>query len=345
MKARSPGTVVTKLEGMRAAVLDAYGPAHHLVVKDLPEPTVVHPTDVVVGVRAAAINPIDVKIRAGSQRGVLRYRLPWVLGLDVAGHVLAVGSAVTRFAEGDAVLGCPDWRRPGAYAERCVVDERHLVAKPPSWSFTEAAGLPLAGLTAWQCLRPPSLNPGARVLIQAGSGGVGHLAIQIAKHHGAWVATTCSARNHGFVEGLGADQAIDYRAEPWWKQVADLDLVLDAVGGPDRWRAQRVVRRGGRVASIVSGMPANQLRFGPTLGVAATGVGLAAFWLAGRLRGIDAVTVIKRTDAEQLTALTHLVEQGALRVQVDRTFPLEAVAEAHAYAELGRVRGKVVLTV
>jgi NADPH:quinone reductase-like Zn-dependent oxidoreductase len=166
---------------MRAALLDHYGPPSHLMVREVPDPALQRPSDVLVAVRTAAVNPIDVKIRAGKQRGAIRLNLPWILGLDVAGEVLEVGPEVTRFRPGDAVMGCPDWRRPGSYAERVVVDEANLVHKPPSLPWDQAAGLPLVGLTAWQCLMPRlARRPGQRVLIQAGSGGVGHVAIQIA---------------------------------------------------------------------------------------------------------------------------------------------------------------------
>lgn len=329
---------------MRAAVLHRYGPPEHLRVEEVPEPILERPTDVRVAVRAAALNPIDWKVRAGLQRGAIRLRLPWVWGLDLAGEVLEVGPAVERFAVGDLVMGCPDWRRRGSYAEQCVLDASLLCHKPGSLSFPEAAGLPLVGLTAWQCLLPRLADrPGQRVLIQAGAGGVGHVAIQLAKHHGAWVAATCSERNRAFLESLGVDQVVDYQKERWWEVLDGLDVVLDALGYDERQHALEAVRRGGRVASIVSGLPAGTRRYGPTLGVIATGLGVASFWLRGRLRGIDAATVIKRTDTEQLCALAQLAEQRVVEVHVDRRFPLEAIAEAHAYGETGRIRGKVIL--
>ncbi|MBX2800211.1 MAG: NADP-dependent oxidoreductase [Myxococcales bacterium] len=329
---------------MRAALFHAYGPADALTVQDVPDPVLTRPTDVHIAVHAAAINPIDWKIRAGSQRGALRLQLPYVGGLDVAGEVLQVGSDVSRFAVGDAVMGCPAWQRWGSYAEQCVVDEGLLTHKPAELTFEQAAALPLAGLTAWQCLLPRlAQQTGQRVLVQAGSGGVGHLAVQIAKHHGAWVATTCSERNHELVTSLGADQAIDYRSQRWWEELSDLDVVLDALGGEERTRALRAVKRGGRVASIVSGMPANTARYGPTLGVLATGLGIAGFWLQGRLRGVDASTVVKRTRPDQLAELAELVVQGAISVVIDRSFPLDEIAQAHAYGETGRIRGKVVI--
>ena len=328
---------------MRAVLLDSYGPASNLVVREVEEPPL-RPHDVRIAVRAASINPVDWKIRAGYQRGALRLKLPFVLGLDVAGEVVEVGPRVARFRVGDAVCGCPDFRRWGSYAERVAVDESALVKKPDALSFEVAAALPLAGLTAWQCLLPRlAQRPGQRVLVQAGSGGVGHIAIQLAKRHGAWVATTCSERNRELALSLGADQVVDYTKERWWEVLSDLDVILEAIGGEERERALQAVRRGGRVASIMSGMPENTARYGPTLGALATLYGVTSLWTRGKLRGVDAVTILKRTDASQLEQLVALAAGGELRVIIDRTFPLSEAAAAHAYGETGRIRGKVVL--
>jgi len=329
---------------MKAIETSSYGPPDVLRVVDRPEPSLERPDDVRLRVLAAAINPIDWKIRAGVQRGAIHLKLPHVQGLDVCGEVLEVGPAVTRFAVGDVVYGCPDHRRDGAYAEQVVVVEGSLAPKPTRIDPVQAASLPLAGLTAWQCLLPRlAERPGQRVLVQAGSGGVGSLAIQIAKHHGAWVATTCSARNAEMVRGLGADEVVDYRTTHWWEVLEDLDVVLDALGGEERERALQALGRGGRLASIVSGMPTNTKRYGPYLGLVATALGVAGLWLRGRLRGVDAATVIKRNDAAQLEALAALVDDGHVEPVVDRTYPLAEAADAHAYGETGRIRGKVVL--
>jgi len=329
---------------MRAAVLESNGPPEHILLKEVPEPVLERPTEVRVAVKAASINPIDWKIRSGAQRGAIRLTLPWILGLDVAGHVLEVGSKVTRFKPGDAVLGCPNIRHRGSYAEQCVLDESLLALKPESLSFEEAAGLPLVGLTAWQCLLPRLRErPGQRVLVQAGSGGVGHIAIQLAKQYGAWVATTCSEHNRAFVEQLGADQVVDYKTQHWWEVVPDLDLILEALGGAELERAMKHIKPDGRVASIMSGLPENTEAHGPTLGALRTAFGIASLWVRGRLRGIDAVTVVKQTHTDQLEALVELAAQGVVKVHIDRTFPLAEAAAAHAYGETGRIRGKVVL--
>jgi NADPH:quinone reductase-like Zn-dependent oxidoreductase len=329
---------------MNAVRLHEYGPATNLLYETVPDPVLERPNDVRVGVHGAAINPIDWKIRAGQQRGAIRLSLPWIQGLDVSGEVLEVGSAVTRFKVGDLVYGCPDHRRPGSYAEQVVVEDKNLAIAPTSIPLATAAALPLAGLTAWQCLLPKLAEaPGQRVLIQAGSGGVGHLAIQLAKHHGAWVATTCSERNHAFVQGLGADEAIDYRTTNWWEAVSELDIVLDALGYEERDRALQAVKKGGRVASIVSGLPGNTEKYGPNLGLIATGLGVASFAIRGWLHGKQGYTVVKRTHADQLEALARLVDDGAVRPHIDRTFALKDLPDAHALGETHRICGKVIL--
>ena len=331
---------------MRAALLSAYGPPENLEIREVATPRVERPDDVRVAVHAAAINPVDWKIRSGRQRGFIRYKLPWILGLDVSGEVLEVGSAVRRFRVGDLVYGCLDHRRNGSYAEECVTESGCLAPKPASVSHIEAASLPLVGLTAWQCLLPKlELRREQRVLIQAGSGGVGTFAIQLAKHHGAWVAATCSEPNHALVKELGADRAIDYRSENWWELLSELDLILDALGGEERERALRSVRRGGRMASIVLGLPTNTEKYGPVLGGAVTAWGLGGLWLRGRLRGVEAVSVVRRNNAGQLVAIGELVDRGVIRPVIDHVFPLEAIVAAHRMGEAGRIRGKVVLQV
>lgn len=328
---------------MRAALLREYGPPDNLRVEEVACPPV-GPHDVKVQVHASSLNPVDWKCRSGTQRAIMGWKLPWVQGLDLAGEVVEVGPAVTSFAVGDAVWGSPNHKRWGAWAEACVVHEAELGHKPPSLSFAEAASIPLAGQTAWQCL-VPHVREGSRVFIQAGSGGVGTLAIQIAKARGAWVATTCSEPNHPLVRKLGADLPIDYRSARWWEVLEDLDLILDALGGEERDRALQAVKRGGRVASITSGLPGHARRYGPWLGTLVAGVGIGGFWLGGKLRGVDAANVVRSARRDILDALAAMVEDGSLRPVIDRTYPLEHIAEAHRYGETGRIRGKVVLTV
>jgi len=331
---------------MRAVVLEAYGAPSNLQLTELPDPVVRRPRDVRVAIAAAALNPVDWKVRSGLQRALVRRRLPTVLGFDFTGTVVEVGSAVSGLSVGDAVLGNAPVLGPGSYAEQVVVDEGAVVRRPAGLSAHAAAGLPLAGLTAWQCLLPfLERHPGARVFVQAGGGGVGHLAIQIAKRHGAYVATTASERTRELVVDLGADEVIDYRTQKWWKLVEGYDLVLESLGGPHRDRALQAVRRGGRVASINSDLTVHAKRLGPLGGLVATGVTIASFVARGRLRGVEAASVVRRIDVEQLTTLAGWAAEGALRVVVDRTFRLEDLAEAHRYGETGRIQGKVVIEV
>lgn len=329
---------------MRAMVLEDYGPPDNLRLAELPEPTLRGRTDVRVAVAAAAINPVDWKIRSGLQRGVIRLKLPAVLGFDFAGTVVEVGADVTSLAVGDPVLGNTEVLGPGSYAEQVVVPVRNVVRRPAGLSVHAAAGLPLAGLTAYQCVLPfVERNPGARVLVQAGGGGVGHLAVQIAHRFGAHVITTASDRSRQLVLDLGADEVVDYRQHDWWDVVGELDLVLESLGGEHRDRALRAVRRGGRVASINSDMTVNGRRYGPLGGALATGLTIASFVARGRLRGVDAASVIRRIDPEQLATLAGWAADGSLTVAIDRTFALEDLPEAHRYGETGHIQGKVVI--
>lgn len=329
---------------MRGAVFDAYGPADVFDIRDLPEPALRGPRDVRIEIHASSINPIDWKLRAGQQRGMLRYRLPRVIGLDLSGVVVEVGSKVTRFAVGDEVIASPGPWGPGCYAEQTVVAEAELAPKPSNLTHVEAATLPLVGLTAWACLMPRlAQRPGQQVFIMAGSGGVGTFAIQLAKHHGAHVSTTCSERNRELVTELGADQVIDYRTTAFQDVLSDQDLVLDSLGYDSTQHALGIVRRGGRLANIVSGLPTYTERYGPELGVVAMLLGVARLKIRGWMRGIDASTVVRKADGGILTQISELAEAGAIRPIVDRVFPLDAIADAHRYGETGRIRGKVAI--
>lgn len=331
---------------MRAVIIEEYGGPEVLRLAERPEPSV-RPRDVLIAVRATALNPVDYKIRSGGQRAVVRKRLPAVLGMDVAGVVVATGSAVTRFAIGDEVFASPTHRRDGTYAELVAVDEREVARRPQGISWEEAAGIPLAGLTAWGCLVAPGRDlAGARVLVQAGSGGVGTLAIQIAKHLGATVATTCSARNVELVRSLGADEVVDYTTERFWERLPPQDLCIDALGGSERERLLQVTRRGGRVASINSDLAHAAKRHGPYLGLAVSLLTLLSFALRAFVkRGVRTSMVVRRSDGEALAQIAALIEAGAVRPVVDRVFDLDELEAAHRYLESGRARGKVVIRV
>lgn len=325
---------------MRAARIHAYGGPEELKVEDAPRPTP-GPHDVLVEVHASSINPVDCKMRAGAMRGLLRFPLPLTLGLDLSGVVVEVGARCERLRPGDAVYASPHQRQIGTYAEYAVVDERHAAKKPRNLSHVEAAGIPLAGLTAWDCLTP--LQAGQRALILAGSGGVGTLAIQLAKLRGAHVTATCSARNADLVRDLGADEVLDYTQVDYAEALRDLDLVLDALG---EWtRCRKVLRRGGQLRTIVSGLPEATERHGPYLGPVTVGLAMARFKLGSVCSGVRVSNVLRAPSGDNLAAFTALLEAGHLRPVVDRVFPLDEIAEAHRYSESGRARGKIAIAV
>ena len=330
---------------MRAIRMHAYGGPEVLRLEEVPAPKPgAH--DVRVAVRAAAINPVDFKIRAGAQRSVVWLSWPWTLGMDVSGEVLEVGARVTGFKVGDEVVASPSHRRMGCYAEEVVIRADEVALKPRSLSHVEAASLPLVALTAWDSLAALRVQRGQRVLIQAGAGGVGSVAIQLAKHLGAEVLATCSEANVELVRKLGADVVIDYRARDWRQVARGCDSVLDSLGGDALTGAINTVKRGGRVACITPGLPEYTERYGPALGLVLFGGSIAGTIIGARLRrGVRVSLVTRRSNGKTLSALMALVDSGALRPLIDRVFPLAEVAEAHRYLETGRARGKVVLSV
>jgi NADPH:quinone reductase-like Zn-dependent oxidoreductase len=250
------------------------------------------------------------------------------VGWDVAGTVDAVGPGVTRFAVGDAVFGMP-WfpRQAGAYAEFVTAPSRHFAHRPAGLSEAEAAGLSLAGLTAWQCLVDiAAVQPGQRVLVHAAAGGVGHLAVQIAKARGAYVVGTASASKHNLLHDLGIDEAVDYRTEEFEKAVEPVDLVLDLIGGEVATRSLDVLHPEGRLICLPS---------------AAAAAALAA----AAERGLRATAMLVEPDGDGLEELARLVDERRLRVLVAETFPLERASHAHRAGEMGHTAGKLVLTV
>ena len=328
---------------MRAARIHEYGGPEVLRVEEC-EPPRPGPRDVLVRVLAASVNPVDCKIRSGGQRGAVRLRLPAILGLDVSGVVVEAGGEVRGFAAGDEVFSSPTHRRPGTYAEYVAIDEREIARKPAELDHRQAAAIPLCALTAWRCLVTTArLRDGQRALVTAGSGGVGTVAIQIAKHRGAHVTATASVRNHELLRSLGADQVIDYRSESVREVAREMDVVLDATG--EREALLPCVRRGGRLVSIVGGLPAATVRYGPNLALLAVAAAEARLRLRGRVRGVGAGTIVRAADGATLAEVAALCARGAIRPVIDRTFALEEIADAHRYSESGRARGKIVVIV
>ncbi len=331
---------------MKAFAIDRYGDNDQVREVVVADPDV-RPGDVMVEVRAASVNPLDSRIRDGKLKTVLPYRLPLILGNDLAGVVVAVGPGVRRFKPGDEVYARPDSGRIGAFAELISISEGDLAHKPAGLSMEEAASLPLVGLTAWQALiERAQLQPGQKVLIQAGSGGVGSVAIQLAKYLGATVATTTSAANADWVKALGADLVIDYRTTDFETVVKDYDLVLDTQGGQTLEKSFRVLRPGGKVISI-SGPPdpafARDFGLNPLLRLA---IRLLSYRVrrSARRRGVSYSFLFMTASGDQLTGLASLVDSGVIRPVVDRVFPFEATKEALAYGDSGRAKGKIVVT-
>lgn len=329
---------------MRAVSLPEYGPPEVLRVVDVPKPEPGR-RDLLIRVVATSVNPVDTKIRSGGQRNVIRYRLPWILGLDVSGVVEAVGKDVRGFAVGDAVWASPTHRRPGTYADYVVVAAREAAHKPRALTHVEAASLPLVALTAYQCLfEHGRLARGQTVLVHAGAGGVGTAAIQLARHAGARVVTTASARNTELVRSLGADVVVDYATTRVAEVVRDVDLILDSLGEPAYAENLAAIRPGGRISNITLDVTDHVERYGTNLSLLTLGWSFARLhvrpWFDKRVAFRH---VIKRCDGAQLRAIADLVDQGALRPVVDRVLPLESIVEAHHLSESRRVRGKLVV--
>lgn len=332
---------------MKAFVLDGYGKKRAMRLAEMPDPEL-REDEVLVQVHAAGVNLLDSKIRSGEFKLILPYRMPLILGHDAAGVVVKVGPSVRLFKPGDEVYARADDFRIGTFAEFVPVKEASLAPKPKGLTMDEAASIPLVGLTAWQALvEIAQLTKGQKVFIQAGSGGVGTFAIQLAKHLGATVATTTSAANVALVKRLGADIVIDYKAQDFEEVLRDYDVVLHSQDGQALEKSLRVLRRGGKLVSI-SG-PADP-GFGKQ--IAAPGFVRLVIWLlsAGvrrraRGRGVDYSFLFMKASGSQLREITRLIEAGAIRPVIDKVFPYPSTNEALAYVESGRAKGKVVISV
>ncbi len=313
---------------------------------EAPAPTV-GDRDVLVDINAAGVNLLDAKVRDAEFKLILPYTPPFILGHDLAGVVTRVGPAVTRFAVGDEVYARPRDGRIGTFAERLAVHEDDLATKPTSLSMAEAASVPLVALTAWQALvERANLQPGQKVLIHAGSGGVGTFAIQLAKHLGATVATTTGTSNVEWVRDLGADIVIDYRKQDFEKVVHGYDVVLDSQGADTLAKSLRVLKPGG-IAIGIAGPPdpdfARQDGLRLPLRLVMT---LLSFKTrrAARRQGVRYSFLFMRASGAQLGEITKLIDSGVIRPIVDRMYPFDQAPQALAYVEGGRTKGKVVIT-
>ena len=328
---------------MRAARIHEYGSADVLEVEEVPRPEL-SPGQVLIEVKAAAVNPVDWKIRSGAQRAIIKLDLPAVLGMDVSGVVAEVGAGVTGFGVGDEVYCSPSHKTQGGYAEFVRVEAGELARKPASLSHEEAASLPLVALTAWACLEHMKIEPGDKVLIQAGAGGVGTAAIQMAKARGAIVATTCGPSNEALVRELGADIVINYREQRFEDALEPQDAILESIGGRDLVRARAALKRGGRLAAITTGIPEHVEKRGPYLGLVTAVMSLAGFIVWSFLsKGVRVRPVVRAASGEQLEAIAAMVEAGQLKPVIDSTYALDDIAEAHRRSESKHARGKIIV--
>jgi NADPH2:quinone reductase len=315
---------------MKAIVIESFGGPEVLRPADVPPPEPAA-DEVLIEVAYAAVNPVDWKIREGMLAGMFPHEFPVILGWDAAGTVKGTGKNVTGFRIGDRVYAyC---RKPkvgfGTYAEFVAMNQAAVAPMPKNVGFAEAAGIPLAGLTAWQSLFDAAkIQAGDKVLIHAGAGGVGSLAIQFAKHTGAEVFTTAGGANHAYVKSLGADVAIDYTKENFIDAVrkrepGGIDLVYDAVGGDVQTKSYEVLKKGGRLVAIVN-PPVEE---------------------EARRYGVEASHVFVTPDGEQLRRIGALIESGAVKPPALQEMRLEEAAEALRRSQAGHVRGKIVLKI
>ncbi len=329
---------------MKAAFIKNYGEDEKMHVGEVPKPQV-EPHDVLIHIKAASINPIDFKLKAGLLKFLRKNSFPLILGHDLAGEVVKIGEQVTKFKKGDLVYSRPS--NVGTFAEYIAVSENEVAIKPANISFEEAASLPLVGLTTWQAFDSANLRPGQKVLIQAGAGGVGSFAIQLAKNRGAEVWTTTSEKNTEFVKSLGADHVINYRKEKPWDVVKGMDMVFDTLGGNDLYKIYPVVKKGGWIVSI-SGSPDRQTAKDMELGAMKTFVlglvGLKANVLA-MARGVHYKFLFMKPNAGQLDQIRALVEQGQIRPVIDSVFSLEDIQKGLEHSMAGRARGKIIVKI
>ena len=330
---------------MKAFVVDKYKKNSALRLADFPDPEM-QGNDILVQIHAAGVNPLDVKIRDGAFKMLLPYRTPFVLGHDVAGTVIKVGSSVKRFKVGDDVYARPRDHRIGAFAEFIAIDQADAALKPKNLSMVEAASIPLVALTAWQALvEVGQLKPGQKVFIQAGSGGVGIIAIQLAKHLGATVATTTSTKNVELLKGLGADIVIDYKTQDFENILSGYDLVINSQDAKALEKSLKVVKSGGTIISIsgpsdppfakAAGL---NLLLRMVMRVMSYGIRKKAKKL-----GVNYAFLFMQANGQQLNELTSLIDSMVIQPVIDRVFQFDKTNEALAYDEAGHVKGKVVI--
>ncbi|APC14237.1 NADPH:quinone oxidoreductase [Pseudomonas frederiksbergensis] len=329
---------------MKAFLIDRYGKSHGRIGEvPEPEPGI---NDVLVEVHASSVNLLDSKISKGEFKLILPYTFPLIMGNDLAGVVVRVGSGVRNFKPGDEVYARPPQACIGGFAELIAIEESALALKPKNTTMEEAASLPLVALTAWQVLvETARLKKGQKVFIHAGSGGVGTVAIQLAKHLGAFVATTTSTSNVDWVKALGADVVIDYKQQNFENALCDYDVVLNSLGPVELEKSLSILKPGGQLISI-SGPPTAEFAkeqklfwgLGWVMRLLSSGIRRKA-----RKKDIRYAFVFMRASGAQLEKITKLVESGVIKPVIDRVFPFESTAEALTYVERGRAKGKAII--
>ena len=332
---------------MKALVLKRYGNPNKIVFADIPRP-VPRPDEILVQVHAAGLNPVDYMIAAGSFKPIIRLRLPTTLGSDLAGVVVEVGSRVTRFKPGDSVFASTFEIGMGALAEFAVVPENVAALKPANLDFVQAASIPMVGLTSWQALKEQAnVQPGQKVFIPAGSGGIGSFAIQLAKHLGAKVGTTTSTANVDLVRNLGADEVIDYKKQEFEEVLKEYDVVLGTVRGDAIEKSLQILKPDSKVISLIGPPDAAFAR--------ARGMNFLMKFVFGLLsrkikrlagkRGVEYSFLFVHPNGQQLARIAELLQNETIRPVIDQTFPFDEAKQAFAYLEKGRAKGKVVVRI
>ena len=329
---------------MKAMIIDKYG-KFPMLMAEVPTPEI-NEYEVLAEIHAASINPIDFKIRDGKVKMLLKYEMPLILGNDFSGVITKVGSKVTRFKVGDEIYARPRKNKIGTFAEYIAIHEDDIALKPKNLSFEEAASIPLVGLTSYQALHDiMQLQKGQKILIHAGSGGVGTFAIQLAKIMGATVTTTASEAGANLVKSLGADEIINYKTEKFEDILKDYDAVFDTIGGTTLEKSFNIIKSGGNIVSV-SGMP--NARFGKEFGSGFFKTllfSLASKKLTALEKKHNAQYsfLFMKPSGDQLRTIANYIESGKIKPVIDRVFPFEDAQKAMEYSEAGRAKGKIIV--
>ncbi|KOO51675.1 NADP-dependent oxidoreductase [Viridibacillus arvi] len=331
---------------MKAMVIDRYGKVPiHLTDMPLPE---IGDYEVLTEIQAASINPIDFKIRDGKVKLLTKYKMPLILGNDFSGVVVKVGAKVTRFTVGDEIYGRPRKSKIGTFAEFLAIHENDIALKPKNLSFEEAASIPLVGLTSYQALHDIiQLQKGQKILIQAGAGGVGTFAIQLAKLMGATVATTTSDAGMNLVKSLGADEIINYKTEKFEDRLNNYDAVFDTLGGKVLEKSFNVIKDGGKIVSV-SGLPNARFAREYGLGFFKTMLFSAASYKLTTLEkkhNAQYTFLYMKPNGDQLSTIANIIESGGITPVIDKVFSFEDTQKAMEYSELGRAKGKIIVKI